>query len=101
MNAYMVGLARYDLMVCGEHAVTAAIARMAPDEQDHIDDFLFELNRRNLKIRGSFLHRLIDDVTARKDLGGQDVSGHVATEIYDMAVRWKNGEDVFSTLEGA
>ena len=99
LNACMVGLARYDLMVCGEHAVTAAIAHMAPHEQDDIDDFLFELNRRNLKVRGSFLHALIEDVTSRKNPEGQDVSGEVASEIYKLALRWKNGEDVFAELE--
>lgn len=94
-NAFLVGLARYDLMVRGKHSVTSAISRMTVGEQDDIDDFLFELNRRNLNVRGSFFQRLIKgDPTA-----GQDESGEVAAKVLDLAQRWRGGEDVFENLK--
>jgi len=53
-NAAWIGLARYQLIVGKPHAITVAIARMHPEDQDVIDDFLLEVASRGLSLKGQF-----------------------------------------------
>lgn len=49
------------------HPITAAIARMHPDDQDVIDDFLLEIATRGLTLKGQFLSHLIRHLVPRWD----------------------------------
>ena len=59
LNAYVIALMRYDLMVRGPHHVTLPIARMPLTEQDNIDARLLELEQQGKGERGMFFEHLI------------------------------------------
>lgn len=59
LNAYVIALMRYDLMVRGPHHVTLPIARMPLAEQDNIDARLLELEKQGKGERGVFFEHLI------------------------------------------
>lgn len=100
-NAAWIGLARYQL-ICGKpHPLTEPIARMHPDEQDVIDDFLLEIANRRLGLKGQLLERLI----ARVINGDENPSSEVVNrllphELLRMAKDWRRGNFDFGELEG-
>ena len=92
-NAAWIGLARSQLLVGKPHPVTAAIARMHPDDQDVIDDFLLEAARSGLTLRGQLLLRLIQQAIAGSaNPSEQQVAELVPSEVLKMAKRWQRGE---------
>jgi len=89
-NATWIGLARYQLLIGKPHPVTAAIARMHPDDQDVIDDFLLDLSQRGLSLRGQFLSRVIRRaIDGCEDPTEQEVAGLVPGELLRMAREWR------------
>lgn len=101
LNAAHVGLARYQLMVGQPHFITSAIARMHPEEQDIIDDFLMALTERQLNVRGSFLKaitkRLID---GKEDPNPDEIISLQASEVLALAKRAAAGDEtVWEYLE--
>jgi hypothetical protein len=92
-NAAWIGLARYQLIIGKPHPVTAAIARMHPDDQDAIDDFLLEAARSGFSLRGQLLSRLIQQaIHGTTSPTEQQVAELVPTELLKMARRWQRGE---------
>lgn len=59
-NAAWIDLARYQFLVGKAHPVSTSIARMLPDDQDIIDDFLLDVASRGLSLRGQFLAHLVE-----------------------------------------
>ena len=64
-NAAWIGLVRYQLLSGKPHPITSAIARMHPDDQDVIDDFLLDVAKRGLTLKGQFLSHLIREALTR------------------------------------
>ena len=100
-NAAWIGLARYQLLVGKAHPITAAIARMHPDDQDIIDDFLLDVASRGLSLRGQFLAHLVERaVKGMAHPTEQMVTALVPTELLKMAKAWKrNPGAVIAALE--
>jgi hypothetical protein len=89
-NAAWIGLARYQLLIGKPHPITVAIARMHPDDQDVIDDFLLEVASRGLSLRGQFLAHVVERaVLGTTDPTEQSVTGMVPTELLKMARAWR------------
>jgi len=89
-NAAWIGLARYQLLIGKPHPMTAPIARMHPDDQDLIDDFLGELAVRKLSLKGQFLTRLIREVVAGRDQPSEDeVAQLVPNQLLKWAQMWR------------
>ena len=89
-NAIWMGLARYQLLIGKPHPVTAAIARMHPDDQDAIDDFLLAIASRGLSLKGQFLERLVALGIARCDHPNQqEVTELLPDELLRLAKAWK------------
>ena len=59
LNAYIVSLMRYDLLVRCPHALTLPIARMRMDDQDEIDDQLLTLEGQSRKDQRAFFNSLV------------------------------------------
>ena len=59
LNAYIVSLMRYDLLVRCPHLVTLPIARMRMDDQDKIDDHLFQLEGQSRKAQRALFNALV------------------------------------------
>mgnify|MGYP003605744457 CR=1 FL=1 len=99
-NGAWIGLARYQLIVGKPHPVTAPIARMHPDDQDTIDDFLHEVSRRRLNLKGQFLERLVALGIARCDHPNQQaVTELLPAELLRLAKAWKkDSEKVIGSL---
>lgn len=88
-NAAWIGLARYQLLIGKPHPVTAAIARMHPEDQDVIDDFLLEAARKGLSLKGQLLMRLIQQaISGAADPTEQQVAELVPGELLKMARAW-------------
>ena len=89
-NAAWIGLARYQLLIGKPHPITVAIARMHPDDQDVIDDFLLEVASRGLSLKGQFLSRVVQRaVWGTTDPTEQSVTGMVPGELLRMAKAWR------------
>jgi hypothetical protein len=89
-NAAWIGLARYQLLIGKPHPITVAIARMHPDDQDVIDDFLLEVASRGLSLRGQFLTHVVERaVSGTSDPIEQSVTGMVPAELLKMARAWR------------
>ena len=89
-NAAWIGLARYQLLIGKPHPVTAAIARMHPDDQDVIDDFLLARARSGESLKGQLLAKLIKtaiDGTASPT--EQGVAELLPAELLKMAKQWR------------
>ena len=101
-NAVYVGLARYQLIVGKPHAITEAIAHLHENDQDTIDDFLLELNRRGLSLRGQFLQRLIERVVKGLPAPSEpEVARVTASEVLRLAKRWQRGDErVWNDVQG-
>jgi hypothetical protein len=99
-NAAWIGLARYQLLIGKPHPITVAIARMHPDDQDVIDDFLLEVASRGLSLRGQFLSHVVERaVSGTSDPTEQSVTGMVPAELLKMARAWRrNPEGVMAGL---
>lgn len=98
-NSAWIGLARYQLLIGKPHPITAAIARMHPDDQDVIDDFLLEIATRGLTLRGQFLSHLIRQaIHGSEDPTEQEVEGLVPQELLKMAKDWRREPD--AVLQG-
>lgn len=98
-NACWIGLARYQLLHGGAHPITSEIARFHETEQDVIDDFLLELNRRGHSLAGQFMRHLAERVVAGLPEPDPDqVIRRQAREILDLARRWQQGEDVWESF---
>ena len=94
-NAAWIGLARYQLLVGKPHPVTAAIARMHADDQDVIDDFLLDISRRGLSIRGQFLAHIVERaITGAEDPTEQELTALVPAELLAMAKAWREDPEV-------
>jgi hypothetical protein len=100
-SAAWIGLARYQLMIGKPHPITAAIARMHQGDQDIIDDFLLELSKRGLSLRGQFLERLIiNAIDGDPDPVPQEVTELLPVELLRQAREWKRSpEQVIARLE--
>ncbi len=59
LNAYIVSLMRYDLLVRCPHQMTLPIARMRMEDQDTIDDQLLKLEGQNRKAQKAFFNALV------------------------------------------
>ena len=92
-NAAIIGLIRYQL-ICGKaHPLTEPIARMHPDEQDVIDDFLLAITEAGLNLKGQFLENLVKQVTAGEDSQSLSVVNQLLpTQLLKMAKQWKAGK---------
>ena len=89
-NAAWIGLARYQLLIGKPHPITVAIARMHPDDQDVIDDFLLEVASRGLSLKGQFLSHVVQRaVSGTTDPTEQSVTGMVPGELLRMAKAWR------------
>ena len=89
-NAAWIGLARYQLLIGKPHPITVAIARMHPDDQDVIDDFLLEVASRGLSLKGQFLSHVVERaVSGTTDPTEQSVTGMVPGELLRMAKAWR------------
>lgn len=89
-NAAWIGLARYQLLIGKPHPITVAIARMHPDDQDVIDDFLLEVASRGLSLRGQFLAHVVQRaVSGTADPNEQAVTEMVPGELLKMARAWR------------
>jgi hypothetical protein len=99
-NAAWIGLARYQLLIGKPHPITVAIARMHPDDQDVIDDFLLEVASRGLSLRGQFLSHVVERaVSGTSDPTEQSVTAMVPAELLKMARAWRRDPDsVLKTL---
>jgi hypothetical protein len=94
-NAAWIGLARYQLLIGKPHPITVAIARMHPDDQDVIDDFLLEVASRGLSLRGQFLSHVVERaVSGTSDPTEQSVTGIVPGELLKMARAWRRDPEV-------
>lgn len=101
-NAAWIGLARYQLLVGQPHPVTTAIARMHPEDQDVIDDFLLEVARSGITLRGQFLMRLIQQAIAGSHRPNeQEVATLVPAELLKTAKQWQRGELKVADLKPA
>ena len=94
-NAAWIGLARYQLLIGKPHPVTAAIARMHPDDQDVIDDFLLARARAGDSLKGQLLTKLIkaaiDGIDSPTEQG---VAELLPVELLKMAKQWRaTGQD--------
>lgn len=93
-NAAWIGLARYQLLIGKPHPITVAIARMHPDDQDVIDDFLLEVATRGLSLRGQFLSHVVQRaVSGAADPNEQAVTEMVPGELLKMARAWRRDPD--------
>ena len=99
-NAAWIGLARYQLLIGKPHPVTATIARMHPDDQDAIDDFLLAIASRSLSLKGQFLERLVALGIARCDHPNQqEVTELLPDELLRLAKAWRKApEKVIGSL---
>jgi hypothetical protein len=99
-NAAWIGLARYQLLIGKPHPITVAIARMHPDDQDVIDDFLLEVATRGVSLRGQFLSHVVERaVSGTTDPTEQSVTGMVSAELLKMAKSWRRDpEEVLAGL---
>ena len=62
LNAYIVSLMRYDLLVRCPHPLTLPIARMRMEDQDKIDDHLLKLEGQNRKAQRAFFNSLVEQL---------------------------------------
>lgn len=93
-NSAWIGLARYQLLVGKPHPVTAAIARMHPEDQDVIDDFLLDAASRGISLRGQLLMRLIKEaINGSSNPTEQQVADLVPAELLKMARAWRQSPD--------
>ena len=89
-----IGLARYQLLVGKPHPVTAPIARMHPDDQDAIDDFLEALAVNGLSLKGQFLEKLVALGIARcQNPTEQEVTELLPAELLRLAKAWRKDPD--------
>jgi len=89
-NAAWIGLVRYQLLSGKPHPITAAIARMHPDDQDVIDDFLLEIAKRGLTLKGQLLSHLIREaLTGTNAPTEQEIANLLPLELLKMAKEWK------------
>ncbi len=101
-NAAWIGLARYQLIVGKPHPITAAIDRMRQPDQDVIDEFLHEVSRRRLTLKGQFLEKLVALGIARcQHPNQQEVTELLPDELLRLAKAWrKEPEKVIASLAG-
>lgn len=93
-NAAWIGLARYQLLIGKPHPITVAIARMHPDDQDVIDDFLLDVASRGLSLRGQFLAHVVERaVSGSGEPTEQNVTDRVPQELLGMAKAWRSDPD--------
>ena len=99
-NAAWIGLARYQLLIGKPHPITSAIARMHADDQDVIDDFLLEIAKRGLSLKGQFLSQLIKSALNGSDVPTeQEIANLLPQELLCMAKEWQKKPDkVIATL---
>ena len=99
-NGAWIGLARYQLIVGKPHPITAAIDRMRQSDQDTIDDFLHEVSRRRLNLKGQFLSLLVQRAIAgASNPTEQEVTELLPAELLAMARRWrKDPEGALASL---
>lgn len=60
LNAYVVSLMRYDLLVRCSHILTLPVARMRIDDQDQVDDHLLKLENRSRKEQENYFNKLVE-----------------------------------------
>jgi hypothetical protein len=90
-NAAWIGLARYQLLIGKPHPVTAAIARMHPDDQDVIDDFLLARARSGESLKGQLLAKLIKAaIDGTSSPNEQAVAELLPAELLKMAKQWRS-----------
>jgi hypothetical protein len=101
-NAAWIGLVRYQLLIGKPHPITVAIARMHPDDQDVIDDFLLEVAGCGLSLRGQFLSHVVQRaVEGAAQPNEQAVTEMVPGELLKMARAWrKDPQGVMAGLGG-
>lgn len=93
-NAAWIGLVRYQLLSGKPHPITAAIARMHHDDQDVIDDFLLEIAKRGLTLKGQLLSRLIREaLTGTTTPTEQEIANLLPQELLKMAKEWKRSPE--------
>jgi hypothetical protein len=99
-NAAWIGLVRYQLLSGKPHPITAAIARMHADDQDIIDDFLLEIAKRGLTLKGQLLSHLIREaLTGISVPTEQEIANLLPQELLKMAKEWrKKPEKVIAAL---
>lgn len=99
-NAAWIGLVRYQLLSGKPHPITAAIARMHADDQDVIDDFLLEIAKRGLTLKGQLLSHLIREaLTGTSTPTEQEIANLLPQELLKMAKEWrKKPEKVIAAL---
>lgn len=89
-NAAWIGLARYQLLIGKPHPVSAAIARMHPDDQDVIDDFLLARALSGESLKGQLLAKLIKATIDGTDSPTeQGVAELLPAELLKMAKQWR------------
>ncbi len=99
-NAAWIGLARYQLLSGKPHPITSAIARMHPDDQDVIDDFLLEITRLGLTLKGQLLSHLIRGaISGTNAPTEQEIANLLPQELLKLAREWqKKPEKVMAAL---
>jgi len=99
-NAAWIGLVRYQLLSGKPHPITSAIARMHPDDQNVIDNFLLEIAKRGLTLKGQLLSHLIREaLTGTSEPTEQEIANLLPLELLKMAKEWrKKPEKVIAAL---
>lgn len=101
-NAAWIGLARYQLLLGQSHPVTTAIARMHPEDQEVIDDFLLDVARSGITLRSQLLMRLIQQAIAGSTRPNeQEVATLVPAELLKTAKQWQRGDLKLADLKPA
>ncbi len=97
-NAAWIGLVRYQLLSGKPHPITSAIARMHAGDQDVIDDFLLEIAKRGLTLKGQLLSHLIREALTSTPTE-QEIGNLLPQELLKMAKEWrKKPEKVIAAL---
>lgn len=90
-NAFLVGLARYQLIVGSSHPLTEPISRMHPDDQDIIDDYLLHMaETADFSNKGILLDRIVTRIVGDHESPSSEVVNRLLPhELLKMAKEWK------------
>lgn len=93
-NAAVIGLMVYQLIVGKSHPLTSAILHMPPADQDCIYDFLLEMTKRRMNLKGQLLNAMIHRAMGTAPQISLDrIAQLQAPELLALARRWKDGDE--------
>lgn len=90
INAATLGLMVYQLIVARSHPITSEIMRMPVEDQDCIYDFLLEMTRRQMSLKGQLLNAMIHRAMGNApQISLERIAQLQAPELLALAKRWK------------